>query len=248
MHSSTPQPLPSPAPHRSAPALRLENVSLVYPDGVDENGAPRTIRALAAVDLSAESGTVTALVGPSGSGKSSLLAVASTLIGPSSGSVRLAGRELTGLPEKDRAMLRRKQLGTIFQQPNLLPLLTAHDQLVLTEHLRGARGRQLARAGQRAHELLEVVGLAAAADRRPHQLSGGQRQRVNVARALMGRPKVMLVDEPTSALDHDRSRAIIDLIVATTRQFDTATVVVTHDTEFVPLADTALTIRGGRLD
>lgn len=121
MHSSTPQPLPSPAPHRSAPALRLENVSLVYPDCVDENGAPRTIRALDAVDLSAEPGTVTALVGPSGSGKSSLLAVASTLIGPSSGSMRLAGRELTGLPEKDRAMLRRTQIGTIFQQPNLLP-------------------------------------------------------------------------------------------------------------------------------
>lgn len=228
-------------------ALRLEDVSLTYPDGVDEHGHPRTVRALDAVDFTAVAGTVTALVGPSGSGKSSLLAVAATLIRPSSGAVFLTDREITGLPEKELAQLRRTEIGMIFQQPNLLPSLTALEQLVLTAHLRGARGADLKRAQEQAGELLELVGLTASADRRPHQLSGGQRQRVNIARALMSRPQLMLVDEPTAALDHHRSREIIDLIVAATRHFGTATVVVTHDTEFVPLTDRSVTMRDGCL-
>ena len=93
----------------------------------------------------------------------------------------------------------------------------------------------------------QIVGMSGSADRRPHQLSGGQRQRVNIARALMNRPQVMLVDEPTAALDHNRSQQIMELLVEVTRRFDTATVVVTHDTEFVPLADRAVTMRDGRL-
>jgi putative ABC transport system ATP-binding protein len=199
------------------------------------------------VNFTANAGTVTALVGPSGSGKSSLLAVAATLVRPTSGAVLLAGREITGLPEKDLARLRRTQIGMVFQQPNLLPSLTALEQLVITAHLRGARGAALERAREQAGELLDLVGLAAAAGRRPHQLSGGQRQRVNIARALMGRPQLMLVDEPTAALDHDRSREVVDLLVHATRRFGTATVVVTHDTEFVPLADRSVTMRDGRL-
>lgn len=228
-------------------ALRLENVSLVYPDGTDGDGRPRTVRALDAVDLSADAGTVTALVGPSGSGKSSLLAVAATLVRPSSGAVLLGGTEITGLPGQELARLRRARIGMVFQQPNLLPSLTALDQLVLTAHVRGARRRDLGRARERAGELLELVGLGAAAARRPHQLSGGQRQRVNIARALMGSPQVLLVDEPTAALDHPRSREIVDLIVDATRRFGTATVVVTHDTELVPLTDRCVTMRDGRL-
>ncbi|MBA8922315.1 putative ABC transport system ATP-binding protein [Nesterenkonia jeotgali] len=176
-----------------------------------------------------------------------MLAVAAALIRPSSGSVHLAGRELTGLPEHELAAIRRNQVGTIFQQPNLLPSLTALEQLVLTAHLRGARGRQLKAAGRHGAELLDLVGLASVVNRRPHQLSGGQRQRVNIARALMGRPSVMLVDEPTSALDHDRARSILELIVSTTRQFNTATVIVTHDDEMATLTDRTVTIRDGRL-
>lgn len=242
-------PSPSPAAHihEEPSALLLKGVTLTYPDGVDTNGKTRTLRALDAVDFRADAGTVTALVGPSGSGKSSLLAVAAALIRPSSGSVRLAGRELTGLPEHELAAIRRNQVGTIFQQPNLLPSLTALEQLVLTAHLRGARGRQLKAAGRHGAELLDLVGLASVVNRRPHQLSGGQRQRVNIARALMGRPSVILVDEPTSALDRDRARSILELIVSTTRQFNTATVIVTHDDEMATLTDRTVTIRDGRL-
>ncbi|WP_272026748.1 ABC transporter ATP-binding protein [Kocuria rosea] len=235
---------------RAAPAiaaLRLEHVTLEYADGTHEDGRPRTVRALDAVDFSAEAGTITALVGPSGSGKSSLLAVAATLIRPSSGRVCLADRDLTHLPEKELAQVRRSEIGMIFQQPNLLPPLTAQEQLVLTAHLRGVRGAELKNAAAEAGDLLELVGMSGSADRRPHQLSGGQRQRVNIARALMNQPQVMLVDEPTAALDHNRSQQIMELLVEVTRRFGTATVVVTHDTEFVPLTDRSVTMRDGRL-
>jgi putative ABC transport system ATP-binding protein len=117
--------------------------------------------------------------------------------------------------------VRRSEIGMIFQQPNLLPSLTAREQLVLTAHLRGARGAELENAAAEAGDLLELVGMSGSADRRPHQLSGGQRQRVNIARALMNRPQVMLVDEPTAALDHNRSQQVMELLVEVTRRFGT---------------------------
>ena len=132
----------------------------------------------------------------------------------------------------------------IFQQPNLIPSLNAAEQLVVTEDLRG-KSRSTART--RARELLDVVGLADAAHRRPHELSGGQRQRVNIARALMGSPTVLLVDEPTAALDHDRSDSVVRLLCRITREFDVATLMVTHDTEFLPLTDSVATMRDGVL-
>ncbi|GAB3535699.1 ABC transporter ATP-binding protein [Arthrobacter tecti] len=221
------------------PALNLEGVTLEYPDG--ENG---TLKALDNVNLSAAAGTVTALVGPSGSGKSSLLAVAATLIHPTSGRVCIGGIDVTTLQDRDRTKLRREKIGIIFQQPNLLPSLTAVEQLVIAEHLRGSSSKD---ARSRAMEMLDVVGLAESGSRRPHQLSGGQRQRVNVARALMGRPAVLLVDEPTAALDHERSESIVRLLCRITREFDVATVMVTHDTEFVPLTDAVATMRDGSL-
>lgn len=220
-------------------ALNLINVTLQYPDG--ENGH---LTALDQVNLKAHAGTVTSLVGPSGSGKSSLLAVAATLVQPTSGVVMVDGVDVTGLRDAARTTLRRDHIGIIFQQPNLLASLSAVEQLVIAEHLRGIKPRD---AKPRALEMLDVVGLADSARRRPHQLSGGQRQRVNIARALMGRPSVLLVDEPTAALDHDRSDSIVRLLCRITREFGVATVMVTHDTEFVPLTDSVATMRDGAL-
>ncbi|GAA2201039.1 ABC transporter ATP-binding protein [Sinomonas flava] len=223
----------------STPApLALVNVTLEYPDG------DGTVRALDAVDLSVHGGQMVSLVGPSGSGKSSLLAVAATLIRPTHGLVLIDGTDATGLGDKDLAVLRREKVGLIFQQPNLLASLSAAEQLVIGDHLRG-RPAKAARA--KAAEMLDVVGLAPSADKRPHQLSGGQRQRVNIARALMGEPKVLLVDEPTAALDHERSESIVRLLRRITDEFRVATVMVTHDTEFVPLTDSVATMRDGRL-
>lgn len=219
-------------------ALNLVNVTLEYPDGGS------TLKALDQVDLALGAGEFLALVGPSGSGKSSLLAVAAGLIRPTSGLVTIDGQEATGLRDAGLTALRRDKVGIIFQQPNLLPSLTALDQLLLADHL---RGKPLAAARRRAAELLEIVGLGGVRGKRPHQLSGGQRQRVNIARALMGRPAVLLVDEPTAALDHSRSGEIVRLLRAVTDEFRVATVMVTHDTEFVPLTDAVAAMRDGRI-
>lgn len=219
-------------------ALNLVNVTLEYPDG------DSTLKALDAVSLKVDAGEFLSLVGPSGSGKSSLLAVAATLVRPSSGLVVIDGQDATGLRPAELTALRRDAVGIIFQQPNLLPSLTAVEQLVIGDHL---RGKPVRAARTRAAELLDVVGLASVLNKRPHQLSGGQRQRVNIARALMGSPRVLLVDEPTAALDMERSESIVRLLRQVTDEFATATLMVTHDTEFLPLTDSVASMRDGRL-
>jgi len=218
--------------------LNLINITLEYPDG------DSTLKALDAVSLAVGRGEFLSLVGPSGSGKSSLLAVAATLVKPTSGLVVIDGQDVSALKDAERTAMRRDKVGIIFQQPNLLPSLTAVEQLLIRDHLRGKAVRA---ALGKAHELLEIVGLAASANKRPHQLSGGQRQRVNIARALMGRPTVLLVDEPTAALDHERSESIVRLLRRITDEFATATVMVTHDTEFLPLTHSVATMRDGRI-
>ncbi|MFJ5721120.1 ABC transporter ATP-binding protein [Streptomyces sp. NPDC093149] len=218
--------------------LTLADVTLTYPDGDGR------LTALDRVSLDVPAGSLTAVVGPSGSGKSSLLAVAATLVTPDTGRVVVAGTDTAALGRAEKAALRRESVGIVFQQPNLLPSLTAAEQLQVMTHLsggavRGARGRAL--------ELLDAVGLADKADRRPHQLSGGQRQRINIARALMNEPAVLLVDEPTSALDHERGAAVLELLVTLTRQRSTATVMVTHDRAHLDRTDRVVTMDDGRL-
>ncbi|MGF6835509.1 putative ABC transport system ATP-binding protein [Paenarthrobacter sp. TE4293] len=217
-------------------ALNLVNVTLEYPDGGS------VLKALDAVDLTVRRSEFLSLVGPSGSGKSSLLAVAATLVKPTAGRVLIDGQEVSTLTEADHTTLRRDKVGIIFQQPNLLPALTAVEQLMIRDHL---RGNPLGASRRKAEELLEVVGLTGEAKKRPHQLSGGQRQRVNIARALMGNPLVLLVDEPTAALDHERSESIVRLLRQVTDEFQTATVMVTHDTGFLALTDAVATMRDG---
>lgn len=219
-------------------ALNLVNVTLEYPDG------DGTLKALDGVNLKVRPGEFVSLTGPSGSGKSSLLAVAATLVRPSAGLVMIDGQDAGGLSDAGRTALRRDRIGIIFQQPNLLPSLTAVEQLVITQRLRGGGARA---AAERAAGLLDLVGLGQAMAKRPHQLSGGQRQRVNIARALMGNPAVLLVDEPTAALDHHRSEAIVRLLRRVTDEFSVATIMVTHDTDFVPLTDAVAGMRDGRL-
>ncbi|WP_181798172.1 ABC transporter ATP-binding protein [Streptomyces sp. WELS2] len=219
-------------------SLNLTGVTLTYPDG------DTRLTALDHVTLDVPRGTMTAVAGPSGSGKSSLLAVAATLITPESGTVTVDGRSTTGLTRGELTALRRHKIGIVFQQPNLLPSLTAAEQLQVMARIAGQKPRT---ARTRAMELLDAVGLAGQAARRPHQLSGGQRQRVNIARALMNDPTVLLVDEPTSALDHERGAAVIDLITRLTHQRATATVLVTHDRAHLTAADQVAELHDGRL-
>ncbi|MDJ0322956.1 ABC transporter ATP-binding protein [Cryobacterium sp. PH31-AA6] len=210
--------------------IQLDDVTLTFPDGASR------VTAIDHVTLSVGRGIVAGVTGPSGSGKSSLLAVASTLITPDRGIVRIGGVDATALSFSERAQLRRESVGIIFQQANLLPALTAAEQLVVMGELGGgARGRRA--AGIRALELLDAVGLADQAGKRPAQLSGGQRQRVNIARALMNEPTALVIDEPTSALDQERGASILDLILRLTGEHDTATILVTHDQRLLPMLD-----------
>lgn len=218
--------------------LLLSHVTLTYADGAGR------LTALDDVSLTVPAGTMTAVTGASGSGKSSLLAVAATLVRPDRGEVVVDGTPTRGLGAAAAAALRRRSIGIVFQQPNLLPSLTAAEQLELMARL---DGRPLGAARERARELLDAVGLAGLAGRFPHQLSGGQRQRVNIARALMNEPAVLLADEPTSALDRERGAAVVDLLADLTAQSGTATVLVTHDRDRLERADAVVALDDGRL-
>ncbi|MFD2765084.1 ABC transporter ATP-binding protein [Micromonospora eburnea] len=217
--------------------LVLRGVSLQHGDG------PDLVRALDEVDLSVAPGELAAVVGPSGAGKSSLLAVAGGLSRPTSGAVLVAGHDMTVGSQRARAALRREHIGFVFQSGNLLPALTARDQVRLPLQFAPRRRR----AGRDPLELLAEVGMAHKADRRPHQLSGGERQRVGIARALVTAPRVLLVDEPTAALDRARSHEVVRLLATEAKQRAVAVVMVTHDHDVLEHCDTVYEMVDGRL-
>ncbi|WP_027341182.1 ABC transporter ATP-binding protein [Hamadaea tsunoensis] len=215
-------------------SISLTDVTVTYPDG------GRTLTALDHVSMKADPGDLVFVTGPSGSGKSTLLAVAGALLTPDSGTVLIGGAPLG----PDPARVRRERIGFVFQQANLLPSLTARDQLLLTAHLAGTPRRH---AEPRARALLDRVGLSARADRRPHQLSGGEKQRVGLARALMGSPAVLLLDEPTSALDSARAHSIVELVREIVAENQVAALFVTHDTTLATPADPRIHLTDGHL-
>jgi putative ABC transport system ATP-binding protein len=220
----------------SAPRIALECVSRHY---VTPAGP---VRALDQVDLEVESGASVAIVGPSGCGKSTLLGLIGALELPSSGRVCLDGRDLARLPERERARLRRDELGLVLQADNLQPFLTALENVALTLALQGAEDGY-----ERCRRALEDLGLDAEADKLPDQLSGGERQRVAVARALVHRPRLILADEPTGALDADASTGVVDLLLAARSELDATLLVVTHDPDVAARMDRTLAFRDGRL-
>ena len=215
--------------------LEITDVTLVFGDGED------TVTALDNVNLKVSPGEFVAVVGPSGSGKSSLLAVAGALSTPTRGDVRVGGQALSGLDRKGLAKLRREQVGFVFQSSNLVPALTALDQLRLPTTFGKFPD------APDPLDLLKQVSMDHKADRRPHQLSGGERQRVGIARALMTRPTLLLVDEPTAALDRARSQDVVALLARETHEKQVATVMVTHDHEVLGHCDTVYEMTDGRL-
>lgn len=215
--------------------LLLDDVSLVHGDG-DE-----MVTALDGVTLSVEAGEFVAVVGPSGAGKSSLLAVAGGLTPPTSGTVAVGGVQLTGLSPRRLTALRRKHIGFVFQTNNLVPALSALDQVRLPLTFGAVPGPRDPQA------LLTEVGMEHKANRRPHQLSGGERQRVGIARALVSRPQVLLVDEPTAALDRQRSQDVVGLLAQETAAQGVATIMVTHDEHVLHHCDRIFQMIDGRL-
>ena len=220
-------------------SLRAESVVLVLGDGEQQ------VKALDAVSVEVHEGELLAVVGPSGSGKSSLLAVCGALRTPTSGHIHIGGTDITRLSPAARTRVRRDSVAFVFQQSNLLPSLTALDQLLLIPHLRGRRPGRAER--DRAAGLLREVGMEERLDRRPCQLSGGERQRVGIARALMAEPALLLVDEPTSMLDHARGRQIVELLARECHEHGVATLMVTHDPGMLGCADRVAHMTDGRL-
>ncbi|HEX3005796.1 MAG TPA: ABC transporter ATP-binding protein [Angustibacter sp.] len=219
-------------------SLQLRDVTVTVPDGT----TPRTL--LDHVDFTVDAGEIVALTGPSGSGKSTLLAVAGLLRRSDSGAVVVAGTDAGPLRDRDRTRLRGDRIGIVYQAPNLLPSLTASEQVEVVAHI---AGRLDAAARRRAADLLEHVGLADRRDARLAELSGGERQRVGIARALMNEPMVLLADEPTASLDPERGAAVMDLLVTEARRVGAATLVVTHDVDQAAGADRQVHLEHGRV-
>jgi len=215
--------------------LELRQVSKVYGQGAAE------VHALREVSLDVAPGTMVAVMGPSGSGKSTLLTIAGSLEDPTSGQVLVAGRDLAVMSPNDKARLRRQSIGYVFQDFNLLPGLTAAENVALPLELDGVSARKAREAGLRA---LTGLGLADRASNYPDQLSGGERQRVAIARAVVGERQLLLADEPSGALDSVNSDTVMRMIHTACQQ-GVAAVVVTHDAQLASWADRVLFIRDG---
>jgi putative ABC transport system ATP-binding protein len=203
------------------------------------------VDAVCGIDLSIEQGEMVAIVGPSGSGKSTLLSLIGAIDTPTSGQVLLDGTDFAKLDDKGRTLLRRHRIGIVFQAQNLLPTLTAIENVALPLELDGVG---TAEATRRAGEALDMVGLSHRSDHLPSMMSGGEQQRVAVARALVIQPSLLLADEPTGNLDSVGSRQVVDQLRGLVDQHDQTVVVVTHDPEVARRADRVVHLRDGKIE
>ncbi|MDP9849439.1 ABC transporter ATP-binding protein [Streptosporangium lutulentum] len=219
------------------PVVRLADVTRVHGDG------PQAVSALRGVSLDVAAGELVAVMGPSGSGKSTLLNLAGGLDLPTSGEVVVEGTPLAGLKAAALAALRRRRVGYVFQDLNLIPSLTAAENVMLPRELDGIKAKQ---ARRDALEVLTEVGLAEVADRFPDEISGGQRQRVAIARALVGDRRLLLADEPTGALDTPTGDDILQLLRARC-DAGAAVLLVTHEPRYAAWADRVVFLRDGEI-
>jgi putative ABC transport system ATP-binding protein len=218
--------------------LELRQVSKSYGQGSGR------VHALREVTLTADEGAMVAVMGPSGSGKSTLLTIAGTLEEPTSGDVLIAGQPVAGMSRNAKARLRRRTIGYVFQDFNLLPGLTAAENVALPLELDGLSARKARAAGLKA---LERLGLGERAAHYPDQLSGGERQRVAIARAMVGERRLLLADEPSGALDSVNGEAVMRLLHDACKTGGMTAVVVTHDAQLASWADRVVFLRDGRV-
>ncbi|MFN8024936.1 MAG: ABC transporter ATP-binding protein [Acidimicrobiia bacterium] len=230
--------IPDPVAPDPTPALQMEAVRKVYPTGDEE------VVALDHATLTLGSDEIVALVGPSGSGKTTLCSIAGGILSPTEGSVVVAGDDISGYSQKELTDFRREHVGFVFQGVNLVPFLTARENLLVVDEIGRRTG---AAAKRRADQLLEELGLGDRAGHMPAELSGGQRQRVAIGRALMNDPDIVLFDEPTSALDTKLGEQVMDLIRSEMKSRGIAAIVVTHDERMTHYTDRIVHITDGVL-
>jgi putative ABC transport system ATP-binding protein len=223
------------------PALQLVDVSKVYQSGDEE------IVAVGNANLTLGDDETLALVGPSGSGKTTLISMAGGLLTPTSGRVVVGDRDITDYSPRDLTRFRSENIGFVFQSVNLVPFLTARENLLVVGELVASGRATRKQAGVRADRLLDELGLGHRRANLPSQLSGGERQRVAIGRALMNEPELVLFDEPTSALDTHLGEQVMDLIRSEVKGRGTAAVIVTHDQRVTRYADRVVTITDGHL-
>jgi len=219
-------------------AISVRDLTKSYAEGA------AAVTALNQVSLDVGAGEVVLLAGPSGSGKTTLLSIMGCILQPTSGSVKIAGREVAGLSEKELPAVRLAHIGFVFQAFNLFPTLTAGENVELALDLKAIRGRE---ARARSRSLLEQVGLGDKYGTFPADLSGGQKQRVAIARALAGDPGIVLADEPTAALDSHTGTTIMNMLRELAHQRGRAVVVVTHDPRLLHYGDRIVRIEDGRI-
>jgi putative ABC transport system ATP-binding protein len=226
--------------------MTMTNDTVIAVRGVSKTYAQgeAAMRALDAVDLDVRAGELMLLMGPSGSGKTTLLSIMGCILRPSGGTLRILGRDVESLGERDLPRVRLDHIGFVFQGFNLFPTLTAAQNVALALDLKGVARRA---ARTRALELLEQVGLGAKADAYPADLSGGQKQRVAIARAIAGEPPIVLADEPTAALDTQSGHAVMQLLQRLAHERSRAVVIVTHDNRMLGYADRTVHIEDGRI-
>ena len=222
----------------AADALEMRGVTKVYKVADDE------VVALDDVELRVASDEIVALVGPSGSGKTTLCSIAGGLLSPTRGSLVVAGQEISGYSGRQLTEFRRDSVGFVFQTVNLVPFLTARENLLVVDEVGPRRGGP---ARDRADQLLSELGLTDRAANLPAQLSGGQKQRVAIGRALMNEPALVLFDEPTSALDSKLGDQVVRLIRDEMKSRGTAAIIVTHDDRITHYADRTVHIEDGRI-
>lgn len=220
-----------------SPAIRAQALTKTFDDGA--------VQALRGVDLEVLYGEMTLLVGPSGCGKTTLLCVIAGLLDKSGGEVEILGQRIADLPARDRVPFRRENVGFVFQQFNLLPALTAAENVAVPLIAAGIKWQ---RAVDRATALLERLGMGARATALPRQLSGGQQQRVALARAVIHEPRLVICDEPTSALDAGTGQQVMQMLSDVSLRPDRAVVVVTHDSRIFDFADTIAHMDDGRVE
>lgn len=218
--------------------IEIRELTKVYGEGA------AAFRALNGATLDIPEGEVTLLMGPSGSGKTTLLSILGCILKATGGSVKLDGRELTSLPERELPKVRLENFGFVFQGFNLFPALTARENVEIGLGLKGIRGGD---ARRKAADLLERVGLANKAGSFPADLSGGQKQRVAIARALAGDPRVILADEPTAALDSASGQTVMELLAGLARDRGRTVAIVTHDARVLHYAHRIVELEDGRV-